>query len=99
MIRTTEGWFICIATPRPRNKKNTYPIISELYAGHHEDATVTGFPIVVADERAFTGGAFALCDACHAEADVFWLVKGGGVQDGDAVPTGLDLDREMVLET
>jgi hypothetical protein len=77
---------------------NTYPIIRKFYAGHHEDAPVAGFPIVVADKRALTGRAFALCDAGHTEADVLWLVEGGGVQDGNAVPTGLDLGGEVVQE-
>jgi hypothetical protein len=76
---------------------NTYPIVCELHARYHEDATVAGLPVVVADKRTLAGGALAFGDACHAEADVFGLVEGSRVEDGDTVPTRLDLDRQVLL--
>jgi hypothetical protein len=78
--------------------KNTNPIIGELYTWNHEDAPIAGLPIIIANKRTFASGAFAFGDAGHAEADTLRQVEGSRVQDGDAVPTGLDLDGEMLLE-
>ena len=66
--------------------KTTYPIIGELYTGNHENATVAGLPVIIADERTLAGGTFAFGNAGHAEADALWLVEGSWVQDGNAVP-------------
>jgi len=76
----------------------TYPIICQLHAGYHENATVTSLPVVVANKRTFACGAFALGDAGHAEANAFWLVEWSRVQDSNAIPAGLDLDGEVLLE-
>jgi hypothetical protein len=73
-------------------KMYTYAVVCELYAGHHQDASVASLPIVVADKRTLAGGALAFGNACHAEANVFRLVEGSGIKDGDTVPAGLDLD-------
>jgi hypothetical protein len=78
--------------------ETTYPIVCELYSWNHEDAAVSRLPVIVANERTFTSGAFALRNAGHAEAYPFRLVKGGRVQDGNAVPAGLDLDGEVLLK-
>lgn len=72
---------------------NKYPIICELHARYHEDTSVAGLPVVVADKRTLAGRALALGNTCHAEADVFRLVEGNRVEDGDTVPAGLDLNR------
>jgi hypothetical protein len=75
-----------------------FPVVGKLYSWNHEDATVASLPVIVANERTLAGGAFALRNASHSEANTFRLVKGGRVQDGDAVPAGLDLDREVLLK-
>lgn len=77
----------------------TYLIIRELYTRNHENATIACLPVIVADEGTLACRAFAFSNAGHAEANAFWLVEGGRVQDGNAIPAGLDLDREVLLET
>jgi hypothetical protein len=81
-----------------REDDATYLIISELYTRNHENATVACLPVIVADEGTLAGRAFAFSNAGHAEANAFWLVEGGRVQDGNSIPAGLDLDREVLLE-
>ena len=71
----------------------TYPVICELYARHHENTPIAGLPVVVTDKGTLAGGALAFSNTCHAEADVFRLVEGSRIEDGDTVPAGLDLDR------
>jgi hypothetical protein len=76
----------------------TYLIIGELYTGNHENATVAGLPVIIADKRTLASGAFAFGNAGHAEADTLRLVEGSRVQDCDAIPARLDLDREVLFE-
>lgn len=80
------------------NDVEYFPVVCELYARDHEDASVTGLPVVVADKRTLAGGALALGNACHPEANVFRLVEGSRVEDGDTVPAGLDLNGQVLLE-
>lgn len=81
-----------------REDDATYPIVREFHTRNHENATIARLPVIVADEGTLAGRAFALGDAGHAEANAFWLVEGSGVQDGNAIPAGLDLNWEVLLE-
>ena len=73
-------------------------VVREFDPRNHHDPAVASFPVVVADETAFAGTALSLCELCEAEADVRGRVEGRWVEDGDAVPAGLDLDGEMSLK-
>ena len=79
-------------------RKGTDSIVCEFNARDHHDPTVSGGPVVVADETAFAGAAFSVCDFCHSETDVWGIVDGSWVEYGYAVPAGLDLDGEVSVE-
>ena len=100
MVRMTgqRNTHVHVLGTKSDNGDATYPIIRELYTRNHENTTVACLPVIVADKGTLAGGTFTLGDAGHAEANAFWLVERGGVQDGNAIPTGLDLDREVLLE-
>lgn len=53
-------------------RSSTHSVVGKLDAGDHHDSAISCFPIVVADETAFTSTALALRDTRHAEADVRW---------------------------
>ncbi len=80
------------------NGDSTYPVVCELHPWNHQNATVACLPVIVANEGTFASGAFTLSDACHSEANALRLVKWGGIQDGNTIPAGLDLDGEMLLK-
>jgi hypothetical protein len=65
-----------LATWSQQRLETTYPVVCKLHAWNHEDATVASLPVIVANERTLAGGAFALGDAGHSEANTFRLVKG-----------------------
>jgi hypothetical protein len=87
-----------VSTGERKPRKRTYSVVCKFDAGDHHDATVSGGPVVVADETALASTALSICDFCHSETNVWWGVEGSGIEYGYAVPAGLDLDGEMSME-
>ena len=76
----------------------THPVVRQFYPWNHENPPVPRLPVVIAYQTAFRRGTLAFCQPCHAETDIGWGIERSGVEDGNSVPTRLDLDREMPLE-
>lgn len=63
-----------------------FSVVCEFDAGNHDDTSVPGVKVVVADKRTFTGRAFALSQVGHSEPDVRRFVERSGIQHGNTVP-------------
>lgn len=78
--------------------KRTYVVVCELDSRNHDDSSVAGLGVIVADERALTRTALLGSEVGHPELRVGLGVDGCGVEDGDPVPARLDLEGKVVLE-
>lgn len=79
-------------------EKRTYVVVRELDPRNHDDSSITGLGVVVANERTLTRTALLGGEVGHPEPCVGLGVDGRRVEDGDSVPARLDLERKVVLE-
>jgi hypothetical protein len=87
----------CLSETR-RDDRETYLVVSQLDPRNHDDPPVPRVPIIVADQTALTRRALSRAEFGHAEPNVRMSVHGRGVENGDSVPAGLDLDGEVTLK-
>lgn len=63
-----------------------FSVVGELDSGDHDDTSIPGVKVVIADKRAFTRRAFALIQVGHSEFDMRRFVKGSGIENSNTVP-------------
>lgn len=74
-------------------------IISQLNPRHHQNPTIPRLPIIITYQTTLARRTLSLHQPRHPEPHMRRGVKRSGIEDGDAVPAGLDLDGEVALET
>lgn len=74
-------------------------IISQFNPRHHQYPPIPRLPIIITYQTTLARRTLSLHQPGHAKPHMRRGVKRSGVEDGDAVPAGLDLDGEVALET
>lgn len=73
-------------------------IISQLHPRHHHDPAISRLPIIIANQTTLARRTLPVHQSRHPEPHVWRAVERRGVEHGDSVPAGLDLDGEVPLE-